>query len=77
MLETNLAELETLSAEELEAVGRAAADNVPRLEAALRGVRSARRRLAELAEAERPATYDRAGRRQKLVPPPAGRKISF
>ena len=75
MLETNLAELESLSPDELAAVGRAAAENVPRLEAALRGVRAARRRLAELAEAERPATYDRTGRKQNLVPSAQGRKL--
>lgn len=74
-LETNLAELQGLSAEELEAIGRAAAENVPRLEAALRGVRAARRRIAEVAGAERPSTYDHAGRRQGLLPPSSGRRL--
>lgn len=52
----------------LDRLRQKAARNASALEAARQGLRAARRRILELRQADRPETYDSAGRRQGLSP---------
>lgn len=60
-IEAALPEARSLAQADLAVLGRLATENARGLEAARQGVRSARRRLAEIAAAERGMTYDRSG----------------
>lgn len=53
----------------LDRLRRKAERNGQLLLAARRGLHAARRRIAELAQAARPETYDATGQRQGLAPP--------
>lgn len=65
-LEASLAGLEALPKDVLLRVRRAAEGNAACLAAAMQGVRSARRRLGEIASASRGEAYDAQGRRHAL-----------
>lgn len=62
-IEAALPEVRTLGRAELQALARMAEENARGLEAARHGIRGARRRLAEIAAADRGLTYDRNGAR--------------
>lgn len=60
-IDAALPEVTTLAKADLAALGRLATENARGLDAARQGVRAARRRLAEIAAADRGVTYDRNG----------------
>lgn len=62
-----------MGAVELSAIRRKAEMNAQCLEAALRGIRAARRRIAEIADLQKGmTTYDCRGRRDEMQRPPGG-----
>lgn len=71
-IEAHMAGLPGSDAQQIAQIRELAEANARCLGAALGGLRAARRRIAELAAAERPATYDGKGRRQSLMPQPPG-----
>lgn len=66
-IEATVPDVAALSKDELAALGRMAAENADALDAARQGIRSARRRIAEIAAAEKGLTYDRNGMRAGLA----------
>lgn len=71
-IEAGLADMPLLDAAAIARVRDAAAANARCLDAALRGLRAARRRVEELVAAERPETYDVEGRRKGMSVPATG-----
>lgn len=65
-LEASLAGLEALPKDQLLRIRRAAEGNAACLAAAMEGMRSARRRLGDIASAGRGEAYDAKGRRHAL-----------
>ena len=81
-LETYSAELETvfsgfqmLDSSALTRLRQLAVRNIGCLDSAAQGLRSGRRRLAEIAAAERTDTYDRNGARKTLSVQAPGRRL--
>lgn len=64
-----------LEREGLVALRKRADRNLRRIEAALSGVRSARRRIAEIIGAERPTTYDVGGAKHRLTDSRNGHRV--
>lgn len=67
--------LAALSREELVQLRQAAGENMRRIEAALSGLRSARRRIADIAGADRSLTYDKRGTKNHLATTENGRRV--
>ena len=74
-LETILVDLQQVDAGTLERLRNLAGRNADCLEAAAQGLRAGRRRLVEIAAAERADTYDRTGARKALALQPSGRRL--
>ena len=74
-LETILADLQQVDVATLERLRHLARRNVNCLEAAAQGLRAGRRRLVEIAAAERADTYDRSGARRALSMQSSGRRL--
>lgn len=75
MLETVLADLQTVEREAAARLRQLAKRNTDCLEAAAQGLRAGRRRLVEIAAAERADTYDHTGTRRPLSPHMNGRRL--
>lgn len=74
-LETNFIKLEQADRRTLERVRHLAQRNADCLTAAAQGLRAGRRRLVEIAAADRTDTYDRSGARTALAPHLATRRV--
>lgn len=74
-LETILMDLHEVDGGSLERLRRLARRNADCLEAAAQGLRAGRRRLVEIAAAERADTYDRTGARKALSLQFSGRRL--
>jgi len=65
-IEAALPDLADMAAEDLSTLARIAGENARHLDAARQGIKSARRRLAEIAAAEHSLTYDSRGSKSGL-----------
>jgi hypothetical protein len=74
-LEAALPDLAAMDREGLVAIGRQADDALRLLSAMMQGVRSARRRLADIAAAERALTYAADGTKTGLSEPRPGQRV--
>jgi hypothetical protein len=74
-LETVLADFQAIDFGALERLRHLAKRNADCLEAAAQGLRAGRRRLVEIAAAERADTYDCTGARKALGLQPGGRRL--
>lgn len=74
-LEAALPDLAAMDREGLAAIGRQADDTLRLLSAMMEGVRSARRRLAEIGAAERALTYAADGTKTGLAGPRQGQRV--